>query len=807
MRIFIRDLHGSQPPLELEVHIETSVDQIKQTIYEQWRIPPPDQKLLYSGKIAGELKSLLNYNVHNGSTITLINRNRRARRKPVSSSLGASSSLDSKNLSSMDQKALDSYDSKRSRRSVSMIDVPVVLEDGRIITADVDRDGTVIELKGAIEEACELAGIYGIDVLSQRLRLGEWVLRSRDNGKLKDLGVTEDSIVRLESINTRPYVICVEGPELKEGLRPKVIHSDTIKTVKIDLEKSIGIPPRRLRLSYGGRTLEDADILADCCIDGGCRVHLEILPDLDDPNDRRKVEIGIALRYNGGAREIFKVTKSDTVLSLKQQVSHKRGIPETHMEIWNDKELFDDDCTLDDYKIKNGKILEVRLAGIEIIDVFLQAPNGNIVPDMIRPTYTTIAELKSQLSHRGHSIPKQTSEFDIVMGDQVLDDDLTLGALDIGCTTKLIVRIKRDHILNDMALYDLTEDPLPSASGRQDADNEGDTDSLSSNAAPQLQNLTLSDIPTTDLAEDNALEQNRSQSGTHILQEHATTLSNGGWRTLLPLLPESIRWDIKYERSCWTYTPSGNLPDIGLPLTIAGAPVVVPVDYRYPLSAAVAPPRDPYSAIDPRAKITDKTIDRAFDMFPEAYGFYFLINGMLQVLVPKGFDFEWAYSHRPNTFCGLEVSYIRRKLEPTSGRRSRWQPNITSSSNSAGIELRPRVIPQGSSSHTSTTSTNPSITLSSIIEARSNDPKGKSKTKETNCGRIGVRTRVDNGRNAGTYLVMSSHVITSSLLAKDRGSMQRLFSKSKAPQLEDNWHEDADIWVEDHRVRPSPLLK
>jgi hypothetical protein len=800
MRIFIRDLHGSQPPLELEVHIETSVDQIKQTIYEQWGIPPPDQRLLYSGKMAGELKSLLNYGVHNGSTITLVNRNRHARRKPASSSFGASPSLGLKKLRSMNQKSLDSYESHSFSGSASMIEVPVVLPDERIITVDVDRDGTVIELKGAIEEACDLTGIYGIDIWSQRLRLGEWVLRSRDNAKLRDLGVTEDSIVRLETLYTRPYIIRVEGAGLREGLRPEVIHSDSVESVKAQLEKSTGIPLRRLRLSFGGRVLEDADILADCCIDRGCQVQLEILPDLDDPNDRRKVEIGVALSYSGGAREIFKVTRFDTVLSLKQQVSDRRGIPETHMEIWNDNRLFDDDGTFEEYNINNGKILEVRFAGVELIDIYLKAPDGNIIPDIIHPATTTITELKSQMRHKGHGIPRELSEFDIVKGDQALDDASTLGSHDIGCTTKLIIRIKKDYILNDMALFDLTEEPLPSVAGRQNADSEGDTDSLTSDAAPQLQNLILSNIPNEILTENTAPEQTKSQAGSHLLAEHAATLSNGGWRTLLPLLPGLLRWDLIYARSCWTFTPSGSLPNIEIPLTIARAPVVVPVDYRYPLSAGIAPPRDPYSAIDPRAKITTKTIERAFGIFPEAYGLYFLINGMLQVLVPKGFDYEWAYSHRPNTFGGLEVSYIRRKLTPTSGRRSRWQPRVISGSGGGSTRPRPREIPQGSSSNTSTTSTSLSITLSSAIEARLNDPKGKSKAKEAHCGRIGVRTRVENGKNAGTYLVMSSHVITSSFLAKDTGPMQKLFAKSKTPQLEDDWYEGADIWIEDHRV-------
>lgn len=396
-----------------------------------------------------------------------------------------------------------------------------------------------------------------------------------------------------------------------------------------------------------------------------------------------------------------------------------------------------------------------------MLTAWICRPDGNIIPSSICPSTTSIAELKAYACHWDSSVPQVPAEFDMTIEDRVLEENSTLEANHVSCTTKLTIRIKKDTVLNDMALYDLSED------------------------------LTY------------------EEARKHLLRDKSGTLASVDWKTLLPLLPECLRGDLKYAQFCWTYISSGSLPNIEIPLTIAGAPVVIPVDYRYPLSAGVAPPQDPYSKIDPQAKIDTKTIERAFKTFPEAYGFYFLINGMLQVIVPKCFDYEWAYSHRPNTFGGLEVSYIHRSLVPTAGHRSARQQNVALSSNSgSGSSARhhPRVVSQRLSSNSSSTNANPKITLSSAIEARSNDPKGKSKSKEAHFGRIGVRTNVENGKNAGVYLVMSSHVITSSLLARSRGPFQKLFGSSRSPQLEDGWFEDADIWIQDRKVSNSRYL-
>ncbi|KAH6982584.1 hypothetical protein EDB80DRAFT_691770 [Ilyonectria destructans] len=119
-----------------------------------------------------------------------------------------------------------------------------------------------------------------------------------------------------------------------------------------------------------------------------------------------------------------------------------------------------------------------------------------------------------------------------------------------------------------------------------------------------------------------------------------------------------------------TCTPSKDTPVEEIPLTIGGHPVVIPVEYRYPASAFTMPPPDPHPHfIDPSIEIDEDTVNDIFEIFEDVLGFYLLINGMLQLIVPDDFDFQYALSHRRNEFGGARTSYIPEAMIPTAERR------------------------------------------------------------------------------------------------------------------------------------------
>ncbi|KAK0750078.1 hypothetical protein B0T18DRAFT_408194 [Schizothecium vesticola] len=79
------------------------------------------------------------------------------------------------------------------------------------------------------------------------------------------------------------------------------------------------------------------------------------------------------------------------------------------------------------------------------------------------------------------------------------------------------------------------------------------------------------------------------------------------------------------------------------------------------------PSPDPHPRIvSPVAELSDETAEAIFATFPDATGFYLLINGLLQLMVPDHFDYETKLPALPRSFGGLKVSFIAQSLYPTA---------------------------------------------------------------------------------------------------------------------------------------------
>jgi WD40 repeat protein len=167
------------------------------------------------------------------------------------------------------------------------------------------------------------------------------------------------------------------------------------------------------------------------------------------------------------------------------------------------------------------------------------------------------------------------------------------------------------------------------------------------------------------------IESIRDNSTIHYRQRHRDVVS-------APLnLPEMIRDNLEYREvygsgPVWTYTLAEDVFSEDIPLRISGHPVVVPVDYRHPAAAYTIPPPDPrHLFIDASKDVSEDIVHDIFETYNDIVGFYLLINGMLQLIIPEDFDIENALSCKPNEFGGLRVSYIRRSIIPTAESQER----------------------------------------------------------------------------------------------------------------------------------------
>lgn len=275
------------------------------------------------------------------------------------------------------------------------------------------------------------------------------------------------------------------------------------------------------------------------------------------------------------------------------------------------------------------------------------------------------------------------------------------------------------------------------------------------------------------------------------------------WMDIRDSIPTSktvnLRYDTVYgtsgEHGAWTCTPmEGDKYDY--PLQIARAPVVIPVQHRWPPMAGVAAPPDPRGTrlIDCRADLPIETIRDIFTTFEGCIGVYLLVNGYLQVVVPDDFDMESAASHYPHQFGGLKVSYIRDTRMPT------MDSNVSNSiegisSHNASTKI-PIIAPGGQKPRSPGHADTYSLHLNDIIEARSTwSSKLGRKVKVS--GRIGLQIK----KNEELYFIMSTHVITQAMAYKNPFSA--IFSRGQLPV---DWLKRVKIFIRKKKVRDSILI-
>ncbi|CAN9279062.1 unnamed protein product [Alternaria sp. RS040] len=276
------------------------------------------------------------------------------------------------------------------------------------------------------------------------------------------------------------------------------------------------------------------------------------------------------------------------------------------------------------------------------------------------------------------------------------------------------------------------------------------------------------------------------------------------WKTIQASLPADWQWDVEYhttkanhsgQHGSWTCTPLEPLEPKCYPLTIAGAPVIIPVEYRWPPESGLTPPPDPRATtpIDCWATLPLELVKDLFLTFKDSIGFYVLINGLLQVIVPEDYDTSWASSHLPHKYGGLKVCYIEQNLEPTMLPSATDTSRVMTSGSPVGSHgisglFRPASLPSQSVTRY------PSLKLNDFIEAR---PLSNHR-RERFSGRVGLRVA-----RAGLepLVVMSTHVITEAILAKShRDTILGRGPENRFKKLVDDWNEHVEIWARDRKI-------
>jgi hypothetical protein len=302
---------------------------------------------------------------------------------------------------------------------------------------------------------------------------------------------------------------------------------------------------------------------------------------------------------------------------------------------------------------------------------------------------------------------------------------------------------------------------------------------------PEVKNEPIDDLPGTkdepmgDLPEDELLNE-LPEANIHTNYNSAL---DKDLNIVQYLLPETWRWDVEFQTGCWTCTPLESHSPKHYPLTIGGAPVLLPVEYQWPPTSGVNPPPDPRRSapIDCRSELALDVVRDLFLTFEGSIGFYVLISGLLQIIVREDFDTTWASSHLPHKYGSLKVCYIPQTLEatmlPSSTEIAKTKPSLNTHNSGLSSIFR--------QSRPSAASANPTLKLNDFIEAR---PKSNHR-KEKYSGRIGLKVT----KNGDPYLLMSTHIITEAILAKSHRNTLFGRDRDRFGKLDDDWNEHVEI--------------
>ncbi|KAK7959605.1 uncharacterized protein PG986_004459 [Apiospora aurea] len=239
----------------------------------------------------------------------------------------------------------------------------------------------------------------------------------------------------------------------------------------------------------------------------------------------------------------------------------------------------------------------------------------------------------------------------------------------------------------------------------------------------------------------------------------------------LRLLPNEIRYDLRLEKvlgnCCWTCIPPDTNTSYPVPLTIANIPVVVPIKTYYPLNAGLMPPDPHPHHISSVKELCDDTVEQILDTFEEATGFYLLVNGMLQIIVPDEFDIYSAVNHYPGRFGGLQVSFIAQTQISTAGEASKRRK--TSSTEWGHISAQTQNTMESSTSATPSGSgfgnlmsnsprpiADQGLSIGSSVRAQVNNGKSKNRSQ----AKLGLMTEAQNR----FYLTLPTHLVTEALI-------------------------------------------
>lgn len=241
--------------------------------------------------------------------------------------------------------------------------IKVNMRSGRKISLDVVLEDTIENVKKKILEK------VGIPVECQCLFYSAEPEELKDYCTLKDYNIQRGStlVLTLERLNDMPvFVRMLTGKTITLNVKPET----SIKSVKVEIRRRIGIPPAKQGLHFGVHELKEDRMLSEYNIQKEATLYLRVL----DQRDSMPIQVLMPT----GKVTVLDVLPDDDVKKIKFEIYDNDGIPPGLQYLLFDGGELEDGWTVNDFNIQKGSLLHLVLhQSVEKLNSLAGSPHAS----------------------------------------------------------------------------------------------------------------------------------------------------------------------------------------------------------------------------------------------------------------------------------------------------------------------------------------------------------------------------------------------------------------------------------------------